>query len=408
MTKYGRSPWIDTFPKARIPSYPRQRGPSSASVVIVGGGLTGCACAYAFAASGIETILLEADQIGRGSTGLATGWIAGDPGLSFTGVEQALGRASARDAFRAWRRAALDFAALIRRLNVKCDFAPQGAAIVAVTPDQAARLKRDHKVRRDVGLEARMLAARVLKSEVGLDAALGIRDTAGGVVDPYRACLGLAAAAAARGATLFERTPVRKIKFGRRNVDVITAAGAIRATRVVVATGVPTMLFKSLIRHFWFRAAYFAMTERVPVKLRRQLGQRKSVVRDWSSPPHVVRWVDDERLLVSGADAPPPPLRNRDRTAVQRTGQLMYELSTLYPDISGIRPEYGWDAVYARTSDGLPYIGPHRNFPHHLFAFGDSSHSITGAYLASRVLLRYHLDELESADRHFAFTRHGD
>jgi glycine/D-amino acid oxidase-like deaminating enzyme len=85
----------------------------------------------------------------------------------------------------------------------------------------------------------------------------------------------------------------------------------------------------------------------------------------------------------------------------------MYELSTLYPDISGILPDYGWDAPYARTSDGLPYIGPHRNFPHHLFAFGDSSHTITGAYLASRILLRHHLDEPAAADRHFGFTRHG-
>jgi glycine/D-amino acid oxidase-like deaminating enzyme len=100
-------------------------------------------------------------------------------------------------------------------------------------------------------------------------------------------------------------------------------------------------------------------------------------------------------------------VRLRERVAVQRTGQLMYELSTLYPDISGILPEYGWDAAYARTSDGLPYIGPHRNFPHHLFALGDSSRSLTGAYLASRMLLRHHLDELESADRHFSFTRHG-
>ena len=29
---------------------------------------------------------------------------------------------------------------------------------------------------------------------------------------------------------------------------------------------------------------------------------------------------------------------------MQRTGQLMYELSTIYPDISGIMPAYGWDA----------------------------------------------------------------
>jgi glycine/D-amino acid oxidase-like deaminating enzyme len=117
--------------------------------------------------------------------------------------------------------------------------------------------------------------------------------------------------------------------------------------------------------------------------------------------------VNDDRLLVGGADMATPPDRQRDRLAVQRTGQLMYELSTLHPEMSGVLPQYGWDAPYARTSDGLPYVGPHRNFPHHLFAFGDSSHSVTGAYLASRTLLRYHLDELEPADRHLSFTRHG-
>ena len=407
MTKYGRSPWVDTFPKARIPSYPRQRGPVQTSVVVVGGGLTGCAAAYAFAAHGIDVMLVEGDQIGRGGTGLASGWIGGDPGVSFADVEKALGRVAARDAFRVWRRAALDFAALIRRLDIKCAFKPQGTAIVALTPDQADRLKRDHKMRRDAGVDAPLLGARVLKAEFGLDAAAALREAAGAVVDPYRACLGLAAAAADRGAKIFERTPVRKIKFGRRKADVITSGGAIRTDRVVVATGVPTPLFRSLIRHFWFRTAYLTMTDRVPAKIRQQLGHRAAVVRDLSEPPHVVRWVDDERLLVAGADTLSPPVRQQDRIAVQRTGQLMYELSTLYPDISGILPEYGWDAPYARTSDGLPYIGPHRNFPHHLFAFGDSSHSITGAYLASRMLLRHHLDELEPADRHFGFTRHG-
>jgi len=59
----------------------------------------------------------------------------------------------------------------------------------------------------------------------------------------------------------------------------------------------------------------------------------------------------------------------------------------------------------ARTVDGLPYIGPHRNFPHHLFAWGDASHSVTGAYLASRVLLRYCSGEMDPADETFGFHR---
>ena len=100
-----------------------------------------------------------------------------------------------------------------------------------------------------------------------------------------------------------------------------------------------------------------------------------------------------------------PADRLREPTIVQRTGQLMYELSTMYPDVSGIQPSHGWAANYARSTDGLPYIGPHRNFPWHLFAFGDASHSVTGAYLASRVLLRHYSDEMDPADNAFAFHR---
>jgi len=118
----------------------------------------------------------------------------------------------------------------------------------------------------------------------------------------------------------------------------------------------------------------------------------------------VIRWMDEDRVLIAGADTELAP-RQRDKILVQRTGQLMYELSTLYPEVSGIQPTYGWSADYVRTADGLPYIGAHRNYPFHLFAFGDSSHSVTGSYLASRILLRQYSGELDPADEVFGFHR---
>src|SRR5438128_7344161 len=108
MTTYGKSPWLDWFPASRVPTFPRQRGSYDATVVIVGGGLSGCTIAYAFAAAGIEVVLLEAARIGRGSTGSSFGWISEEPGTSFLEVEQALGLRAARYAFQSWRRAALD------------------------------------------------------------------------------------------------------------------------------------------------------------------------------------------------------------------------------------------------------------------------------------------------------------
>src|SRR5690242_11134307 len=118
-TRYGRTPWIDQFPKSRLPAYPKYRGRSTADVVIIGGGLTGCATAYAFAAAGIKVKLLEADRIGRGASAAASGWIGEDPGVPFVDVEKQLGLRAARHVWQSWRRSALDFAALVRRLDLK-------------------------------------------------------------------------------------------------------------------------------------------------------------------------------------------------------------------------------------------------------------------------------------------------
>jgi glycine/D-amino acid oxidase-like deaminating enzyme len=405
VTKYGKSLWIDQFPRSRVPTHPRQKGAQQADVVVIGGGLTGCATAYALAAAGVKVILLEAEQIGRGNTAAASGWISDEPGIAFADLDKAIGMRAARKAWQSWRRASLDFATLLRRLNVKCQLEARSALTVANDAEQLARLAREHKARGGAGLDAPLLKGRALADEAGFPAAAGLRAKDGAILDPYRACLGLAASAEARGATLFERSPVTKITFTRRIVDIFTPGGSIRANRVVVATATPTSLFKSLARHFWFRTTYFALTEPVPAKIRKQLGRRAAVLRDGAQPPHMIRWVGEDRLLVSGADGETPPLRLREKTAVQRTGQLMYELSTLYPDISGLPPAYGWAADYALTANGLPSIGPHRNYPHHLFAFGDASHSITGAYLASRVLLRHHFEEMDPADSVFAFRR---
>ena len=405
MTHYGRSPWTDRFPRSRVPSYPRLKGRHEIEVVVIGGGLTGCATAYAFAAAGIKVAVLEAAQIGRGATAFSSGWIADDPGASFVAADQLLGRRTARRGWQAWRRAALDFTSLLRRLDIKCQLEPRSTLIVAATPEQAAQLKREQKIRKEAGLDSPSLNAKAIQAEAAIQASGGIRLRDGATLDPYRAAVGLAAAALERGAQIFERTAVRGTKFGRRTADVLLEDGSIRTKRIIVATGRPTELFKSLIRHFWLKSSYLVLTAPIPAKVRNQLGRRAAVIRDLAQPAHVVRWVDDDRLLVAGADSADVSPRLREKTMVQRTGQLMYELSTIYPEISGILPEYGWDQPYALTAEGVPYLGHHRNFPHHLFAFGDASHGVTAAYLASRVLLRHHTGEPDDADEAFGFNR---
>jgi glycine/D-amino acid oxidase-like deaminating enzyme len=83
----------------------------------------------------------------------------------------------------------------------------------------------------------------------------------------------------------------------------------------------------------------------------------------------------------------------------------MYGALTMYPAIVGLQPEWGWDAPYGETADGLPYIGPHRNYPRHLFALGGAGDSLTGAFLAARILVRALQSEPDKSDLVFGWTR---
>lgn len=402
---YGRSPWVDRHPKSRIPVYPRYRGTLEVDVAIVGGGLTGCATAYACSAAGLKVALFEAERVARGATAACSGWVTDDPPAQFVALSTALGRRTARHAFQAWRRAALDFAALVRRLDLNCRLEARETLQIARTPQQADCLEREQKARREAGFDVSLVAGRGATPLAGFPVVSAIRGRDSAVLDPYRAALGLAAAAVERGAHLFEKSTVSRTSYNEHHATVTLAAGSVTARRVVVATGTPTPLFKPLARHFSTCSRYSALTEPVPARVRQTLGSRTHLLRELAAPPRRISWVDDERLLVAGADAEPVPARVRDRTLVQKTGQLMYELSTFYPDISGLMPEYGWDAPVVSTPHHLPVFGPHRNFPHHLFALGDAGHGVTGAYLASRILLRHCLDEVEAADEAFRFVR---
>ena len=405
MSRLGASYWHDTFPRSRRPAHARYRGDTETDVVVIGGGLTGSACALSFASAGLRVIVLEAGRLGSGATAGSAGLVREDFDASFLDASASFGLRPARTMWQAMRRASLDFGAALRRLRVKADLAPEDLLTLPSRDAEAVRrFRREYQARRDAGLDHSWVTAASLGREAAVDAGAAIR-TRGAGLDPYRTCLGLAAAAAARGAGIFEQSPARKFRAGRKSIDVVTdSGGRIRATAAVVTTpGAPGL--KGLRRHLRPRQRYSLVTERLPAAIRRELGRRTAAIRDAAEPPHVLRWIDGERVLFSGAEQEPVPARALDKVLVQRTGQLMYELSTIYPAISGARAEWAWAVPLDDTVDGLPYIGLHRNFPRQLFALGLGRHGEGAAWLAARTLLRQFSGDPARGDEHLGFAR---
>jgi gamma-glutamylputrescine oxidase len=244
-TRYGVSPWIDLFPKSRRPDLPRLRGEHTSSVVIVGGGLTGCATAHACAAAGIKPIVIEADRLGQGSAGRSAGLLLSDPGPAFRDVVRAHGLRAARQVFESWRRAALDAATLLRRSNIRCDLDGVDDLVVPAR-DGERDLRREHEARTAAGLDARWMATPAARQATSFDVSGAIKLTSGFTLDPYRACLGLAAAARSRGARFFERSRMKNVLVGKKDVTVVIDGGVVRADTVIVTTGTTTAEFRPL------------------------------------------------------------------------------------------------------------------------------------------------------------------
>ncbi len=397
--------WLDRVPKSRRPAYPRFRGSGETDVVIVGGGLTGCVCAWAFATAGVKVIVLEAEAVAAGATAGAMGLVREDFDASFRQTAAVYGVRSGRLLWQAMRRASLDVSSSLKRVGVRCDVRSEDLLhFVRPGAETARDFRREYQARRDSGLGHSWLTPAVMAQTTALTTGGAIR-TRGAGLDPYRGAIGLAAEAARRGATIYERSAVKRIKAGRKQVEVTTDAGSITASSVLVATAAPLPDLRALRRHLRPHLAYAIVTDPLPAAMRKGVGQRASALRDSETPPHMLRWLNDDRIFFSGGDHPEVPARSRDKVRGQRVWELMYELSVMYPEVSGIQPAWGWDVSRTETVDGLPFIGAHRNFPRHLFAIGEGRHGVAFAWLAAKLLLRQYQETPDKGDELFGFSR---
>ncbi len=403
-TRYGISPWLDAVPIKKRPEFPAFRGVITHPVVVVGGGMAGAMAAQACAAAGMKVILLEAGRVGQGGSGRATGLISSEACGSYWDLEARAGKRAARALFALTETAPRELAVALKRLGIKAGLDLRDAirALPAGSPDKL--LQRELASRKEAGLTAGWMSPAMVQRQAALASAGAVKLADWGFVDPYKLTLGFLSAATKKGVKVYERSRITKITFNRKNATAFLDSGAITTENLIICIGEPTSLFKPLKRHLKHEDRYAVLTEPLSAAVRAELGQQAALLIDTESPAHQLWFTADHRVLFTGADQKRPADRLRAQTVVQRTGQLMYELTRLYPAISGARPTHGWDVPLAHPADNVLYAGAHRNFPHQLFAFG-TSHDPARAFLASRIILRAIQGKSDRDDVHFSFAR---
>ena len=183
--------------------------PKSTKVVVIGGGVAGCSCAYHLAKFGWkDTILLERDQLTSGTTWHAAGL---------------LGQLGASQTITKLRKYSLDlYKELEKVTGLSTGLKQNGAITLASTKDRMQELLRQATTAQLSDVEVQILDKKKTKE---LYPVIEDSDIEGSVfmpkdgqADPVGVTNVLAKAAKMEGVKIFEKTPVKKILVNKNKI----------------------------------------------------------------------------------------------------------------------------------------------------------------------------------------------
>lgn len=398
----GQPLWL---PAKTTHQFPKLSGRHKTTVAIVGGGITAALTAHSFASAGIETVVLEAGAVARGSTAASSALILQEPDLELAQLADRYGLRSSQRIWQLGQQSVRDLTSLLRRLRIRCDLARPSAIYYAADAEAVERLRQEFQLRSRSGFAADWLGVRELRDATGISGRGAIRTHGNAQLDPYSACVGVLRSAVSAGARVFEHSQVQRIEVQKHGVRITTPHGTIDSQGVVIATGYATRYFRPLAGRFRLYRTYVLATEPVSARQRAELGLSDVMVWDARRPYHYARWTHDRRLLLGGGDQLVRPGQKRQRQFERARTELRQYFEGVFPALADIPTEFAWEGLFAMTPDSLPYIGPHPRYPRHLFALGYGGNGISFSQLAARLLLEQWQGVKSRDHTLFAFDR---
>lgn len=361
-------------------------GDAQADVVVIGAGYTGLSAARHLAASGLEPLVLEADQPGWGASGRNGGVITAKFRRSFPDIAAAHGKDVAKRMYDIAHEAVDSVAEMVDEF---------GIAGANLTRSGQVKAAHNHETLAHAVAEAQwlkvelgdgtmsVLSADQVREETGSGTFVGgVLNAGSGGIHPLNYVRGLSKGVAARGVRIFARSPALRIRREDSGVVVETPAGSVRARQAVIATNSYSDLTDAT-RSFQrtlvpFRSAIIA-TEKLSANLAASIMPTR---RTYTETKRMMRWfrMVDDRVIFGGRGA----FGKRDSPAAFEA--LRKAMVGIFPPLADVPLAYTWSGLVAMTLDSVPHVG--RADDRILFAMGYNGAGVAmstlmGRYIAS-------------------------
>jgi glycine/D-amino acid oxidase-like deaminating enzyme len=382
--------WVE---EAGLPlALPHAPLPSTADVVIVGGGYTGLSAARELARAGSRVVVCEARTLGWGASSRNGGQVLTGTKLSASGLLKRFGAETGKAMWRASMQAITYIENIIAEEQIGCDFARSGHAELAFKPAHANHFAHEADVlAKYFDHSVTLLSKAQLAGEIGSDSYYGgLLDPRSAGLHPGRYVAGLIRACARAGVTLCENSEIQAITRGGAGFRVRTAHGELSCAHVLIASnGYTGGAVPWLQRRIVPVGSYIIATAPFDEALARQLSPHNRMFYDSKNYLYYWRLTRDARgfRMIFGGRAeftPPTPDSTQKSVAALRAG-LLY----VYPQLSTLPIDYVWGGTLGFSFDLLPHAGRTDDGLH--YALGCGGHGVAmlsylGACSARRML----------------------
>ena len=354
--------------------------PASVDVAVIGGGFTGLGAARRLAMAGRKVAVFEAQTVGFGASGRNGGHLNNGLAHSYLAARAAFGPERAQAMWRAFDDGIDRIAQIIAEEGIDCDFRLAGKLKLASKPAHMDSIARNYEaIRAEVDPDTELLTRADLAGEIGSDIFHGaMLQKRSAMMHMGRFVTGLADAAARRGATIAEDTPVTALSGDDGAWRLDTPRGPVTARQVLVATGAYTGAVLPWFRRRLVPVGSFLIATRPlsEAEARSIMPGNRTCVNSMNIGNYW-RLSPDNRLIFGGRAR---FSARSDQSSDAKAGAILRAaMLRVFPQLAGVAVDHCWGGLVDMTADRYPRAGKANGL---WYAMGYSGH---GAQLATHL-----------------------